>query len=243
VTGTIREISGREFVEDIRAGVDDFGLMRKYEVTKRQLKALLKQLADAGALSFIEKLTLDLSVKELVTDIRAGLDQENLTEKFALTGEELHSVCDKLVQMGLLDSCDLEQRPAWIAEPLALAEASEGHTTFLPDLLPIEPEKCELPVVLPYFSNSVLPKLRRDARELKRLLDQGMDPNARDRHLRRPALIWAAGYGNIETVTVLVERGADVHATGKDGKTALHFAKSKNHPGVRDLLLSRGAIV
>jgi hypothetical protein len=181
-----------------------------------------------------------LSVKALVTDIRSGLDQENLREKYALTEEQLQGVCKKLMTMGLLDTCELDATPAWIAE--SIPETREPQTALLPELLPIEPEKCEPAELLFYFPNSVLPELRRNAHEVTHLLNRGMDPNARDRHFRRPALIWAAGYGNIDAVNVLVERGADVHAAGKDGKTALHFATSKNHPDVRDLLLGCGAL-
>jgi ankyrin repeat protein len=236
----VREISGRDLVRDIRAGSDDFGLMRKYQLTKRQLKALLKQLASAGAVSFLEKLTLDLSVKSLATDIRSGLDQQDLIEKYALTEEHLHGVCHKLMFMGLLDACELEARPCALAD--AIPEMSDAAHSQLPERLPIEPEVCEPPAMCVYFPDALLPDLRRNAHELKRLLARGMDPNARDRHLRRPALIWAAGYGNVDAVNALVDRGADVQATGKDGKTALHFATSKDHVEVRDLLLVRGAI-
>lgn len=213
--------------------------MRKYELTKRQLKALLKQLADAGAVSFMEKLTLDLSVKAFTTDIRSGLDQQNLREKYALTEEQLQGVSQKLMTMGLLDTCELGAGPSPTAA--SIPEMSEAENALLPERLPIEPKTSEPPAIFFYFPDSVLPDLRKNAHQLKRLLDQGMDPNARDRHLRRPALIWAAGYGNIDGVNLLVERGADVHATGKDGKTALHFATSKHHADVRDLLLGRGA--
>jgi len=242
VTGTVREISGKELVRDIRAGIDDFGLMRKYELTKRQLKALLKQLADARAISGIEKLTLDLSVKTFTTDIHAGLDRQDLAEKYALTEEQLHGVCHKLMSMGFLDTLELEVSPGSMSMTDAIPEMSEAESGLLPERLPVEPEPREAPAMVFYFPNAVLPELRKNAHELKRLLDQGMDPNARDRHLRRPALIWAAGYGNIDAVQALVERGADIHATGKDGKTALHFATSKNHAEVCDVLLSRGAI-
>lgn len=238
MTGTAREISGRELLRDVRAGLDDFGLMRKYELTKRQLKSLLKQLADAGAVSFIEKLTLDLSVKALTTDIRSGLEPRDLSEKYAVTDEQLRGVCNRLVAMGLLETSELEVQPSAIAD----AMPSDAEHPLLPERLPIEPESHEAPRIFSYFPDAILPCLRRNAAEVTRFLDRGMDPNARDRHLRRPALIWAAGYGNIDAVSVLVEKGADVHATGKDGKTALHFATSKNHADVRDLLLSRGAI-
>jgi ankyrin repeat protein len=240
VSGLPREISGRQLLYDIRAGIDDFGLMAKYEVTKRQLKALLRQLADAGVLSSLQKLALDLSARELVNDIRAGLDLADLREKFAVSDEELHAVCEMFSRIGLLETGALEIPLACVPEPLP--ETDEHETAIAVDEPLEEPARIELPApICHYFPDPVLVDLRRSPDEVKWLLENGMDPNARDRHHRRPALIWAAGYGNIDAVSILVDSGADLHATGKDARTALHYATAKNHAAVRDLLLSRGA--
>jgi adenylate cyclase len=46
-----RQISAKQLVHDIRAGIDDAGLMLKYGVTPPQLRALLKKLVQMGALA------------------------------------------------------------------------------------------------------------------------------------------------------------------------------------------------
>ena len=225
---------------DIRAGIDDRGLMAKYEVTKRQLKGLLKQLADAGVLGPLHKLALELSSRDLIRDIHTGLDLADLKEKYAVTAEEIHGVCQVFLRMGLLDPYALETGQLWLAEFVPESKAPE-HTRPREAVAALSKRNEPASVLFSYFADSVLRKLRTNADEVARLLEQGMDPNARDRHLRRPALIWAAGYGNIAAVSMLVDKGADLHATGKDARTALHFATSKNHAAVRELLLNRGA--
>lgn len=241
VTWTPREISGRELLSDIRAGIDDCGLMAKYEVTKRQLKGLLKQLADAGVLSALQRLALELSAKEFVRDIRAGLDLLDLREKYGVTVEEITGVSEMFLNIGLLDAGALEPEALWVNEPFP--EISEHQDISQTEAALESTVPSEIPeAIFHYFPNSVLVNLRSDADAVERRLDEGMDPNARDRHHRRPALIWAAGYGNIEAVGLLVDKGADLHATGRDAKTALHFATAKKHADVRELLLSRGAM-
>ncbi len=51
----------------------------------------------------------------------------------------------------------------------------------------------------------------------------------------------AAYKGNIRIVTLLLDQAADMHATNREGSTALEFAAFKNHPSVVELLLNRGA--
>ncbi len=60
--------------------------------------------------------------------------------------------------------------------------------------------------------------------------------------LRRPssndatALMWAAAYGHVETVKLLLARGADAGATDNRGKTALNVATEEQQAAVAELL-------
>ncbi|KAI0100278.1 ankyrin repeat-containing domain protein [Nemania sp. FL0031] len=63
---------------------------------------------------------------------------------------------------------------------------------------------------------------RRHADVVKKLLDTGIDPNARSAH-KLSALHWAAGKGNFEVTSALLQRGADARATGPDGSSTLHY--------------------
>jgi ankyrin repeat protein len=62
-----------------------------------------------------------------------------------------------------------------------------------------------------------------DASAVKRLLDRGVDANARDAE-DTPALMAAALYADANCVKVLLRRGADPNATNKAGATALMWA-------------------
>jgi hypothetical protein len=77
------------------------------------------------------------------------------------------------------------------------------------------------------------------------LLDRGADPNAPDR-MGNPPLLAAARKG-LPWVAVLVERGAIVRATGREGESALHMAcragSEPERPEVASFLLQRGADV
>ena len=65
---------------------------------------------------------------------------------------------------------------------------------------------------------------RSDTGPAKALLEGGADPNLGRGNHRPPALVKAAYCGNDNTVILLLDHGADVHATSRYGETALHWA-------------------
>ena len=56
-------------------------------------------------------------------------------------------------------------------------------------------------------------------------------------------LHFAAADGNVESVNLLLDRGAKINAATQDGWTALHFACLRGDEGLVQLLLDRGADV
>lgn len=80
-----------------------------------------------------------------------------------------------------------------------------------------------------------------DLAAVTRLLDAGADLNARDPAFGVTPLSLAATYGRAEVVKLLLERGADVKQTNRDGGTALHGAAFLGRPVVVDQLLKAGA--
>jgi len=54
-------------------------------------------------------------------------------------------------------------------------------------------------------------------------------------------LIWAACFGSLDVVKLLVEAGADTEAKTDTGTTALAFATQRDHFHVVQYLLSKGA--
>ena len=56
-------------------------------------------------------------------------------------------------------------------------------------------------------------------------------------------LHFAATNGDVELVSLLLDRGAEINAATQDGWTALHFACLRGNEGLVQLLLDRGADV
>jgi ankyrin repeat protein len=92
-----------------------------------------------------------------------------------------------------------------------------------------------------------LPKLieatfRGDPEEVRALLGQGADTEARDRD-ERTALHHASVDGQAAIAQLLIASGANVGAADKAGHTPLHFAVQDFHLDVATLLLEAGAPV
>jgi len=75
------------------------------------------------------------------------------------------------------------------------------------------------------------------------LLDQGADINARSNSSGQSALHTAAESGHLDAVKVLIEYGANKHATCEEGETPLHQASAHGHPAVAEYLLEQGCDV
>ena len=75
--------------------------------------------------------------------------------------------------------------------------------------------------------------------EVKRLIAQGANVNAKDKHTVT-ALHWAADQGHTAVVELLIAEGADVNAKSKDGSTPLWAATDGGHKDVANLLKRHG---
>jgi ankyrin repeat protein len=75
------------------------------------------------------------------------------------------------------------------------------------------------------------------------LLDAGADPDARARHsqIKVHPIHSAAASQQIETVRLLLDRGADVNTPQEGGGTPLHTAAFHGDDALAELLLERGA--
>jgi rubrerythrin len=62
-----------------------------------------------------------LNAKELLADIKEGMDDARLMEKYRLSGDRLQIVFEKLVDMGLLKRHDLDKRAVMSEKSIAIA--------------------------------------------------------------------------------------------------------------------------
>lgn len=81
---------------------------------------------------------------------------------------------------------------------------------------------------------------RADVEDVRDLLDQGADVDARNRH-GQTALMLAAHAGHLEVVSVLVAHRANLNTTAKYGLSALMLALVAGHVEVARLLADAGA--
>jgi ankyrin repeat protein len=75
---------------------------------------------------------------------------------------------------------------------------------------------------------------------VRRLLDHGavqLDENLDDHSL----LAEASRHGRVGVVQLLIERGSDLHAVGKDGRTPLAWATEASQDAVVKELMRAGA--
>lgn len=79
-----------------------------------------------------------------------------------------------------------------------------------------------------------------DSEEVKRLLNQGADVNAKDKD-GRTALMAAAYKARVESLKLLIDGGADVNAKDVKGRTALITASWEGHLEAMELLVYKGA--
>lgn len=76
---------------------------------------------------------------------------------------------------------------------------------------------------------------------VEQAIRRGANPNAIvDKIQQQPLLVWAARWGNLKLIQVLLEKGANIEAKDKNGTTALMEAAINNHLKVIKVLVDKG---
>ena len=79
--------------------------------------------------------------------------------------------------------------------------------------------------------------------EILQLLNEGISPNIKDSYFGWTPLHWAASQGQLETISTLLEKGAEVNAQDNNLWTPLHEAVSNSDLKTIARLLEQGADV
>lgn len=117
------KIDAQEAVRDIRSGMDDILLMRKYGLTPKGLGSLLSKLLQAGAIKRSDvgpNFKMEVKAKDVLTDIRAGMSRDKLTKKYRLSLRGLQSLLTKLVRAGAVKRPEIER---WLSQASRKAPA------------------------------------------------------------------------------------------------------------------------
>lgn len=82
---------------------------------------------------------------------------------------------------------------------------------------------------------------KQDSARFEQSLVDGADINESDAEFGVRPLTWSALHGDVAATRRLIEQGADVNLTNRDGSTALHSAAWLGHPEIVKALLNHGA--
>lgn len=140
-----RDIKPKQAVEDIRAGLDDQALMEKYKLSEKGLQNLFDELAYLGFITQDEHREVKppkrkISAGEFVDDVRGGMSQAAIMEKYVLSSKGLVSAYRKLVDVGILQPDEVpgqDPDPPEREKEESLEELREEVRCFLDFELPV----------------------------------------------------------------------------------------------------------
>ena len=97
---TVRKLSPKEVLQDIRSGMDESAIRRKYSLSVKGLKNLYEKLIEAGLLGpNLEPVRRRLDIGGILADIREGMSDSDLMKKYELSAEMLRHVSKKLLDV------------------------------------------------------------------------------------------------------------------------------------------------
>ena len=91
----ISKINAKEALEDIRAGMDDIPLMKKYKLSAKGLQSLFKKLGHAGIIKHV-------NASQVLADLRSGISSDDFMKKYSLTRRGMQNLFQELDRAGIL---------------------------------------------------------------------------------------------------------------------------------------------
>jgi hypothetical protein len=202
-----------------------------------------------------------IDLREAVKDIKTGLDDTALMEKYRFSARELLSLFNKLIKSGILKQSELDARVSsfektvdlalqsdWISESdmrrpapdkVSVLEAKPGRLAEAP-AAPLPPKKA--PASQDAKDSLINAAKKGDLSDVRNLLEMGLQVDTRAQWGMTP-LMWAASKGHINVVKFLLMRKAEVNAVSTNNSTALMWAAFAGHVEIVRILLEHGADV
>ncbi|MBM3298721.1 MAG: hypothetical protein FJY85_02060 [Deltaproteobacteria bacterium] len=109
------KIDAVEALRDIRSGMDDVSLMKKYNLSAKGLESLYGKLLGVGALKRSEvdpKFKVEVKARDVLADIRSGMTKVEFVNKYRLSGKGMQSLFEKMVLARILTQPELDH---WMA--------------------------------------------------------------------------------------------------------------------------------
>jgi predicted transcriptional regulator len=106
------KIDASEALRDIRAGVDHFTMMEKYNLSARGLHSLFRKLLTAGVLKRGElgpRYKVEITASGAINDIRSGMSKSEFMRKYRVSPRGLQSLFTKLVASRLIEQDELDE--------------------------------------------------------------------------------------------------------------------------------------
>jgi PilZ domain len=117
-----RKVPQKEVLEDIRSGMDETAIGRKYNLSPHGVKRLYEKLIVAKLLGpDLKPVSRKVNLLQIVADIRAGMTNVDIMEKYNLSEEMLRQVSKKLLDARMNRSADdgpettIEERQDFLA--------------------------------------------------------------------------------------------------------------------------------
>jgi uncharacterized protein (DUF433 family) len=136
------KIKARDAINDIRAGMTDAELMEKYDLSAKGLQSLFLKLLEAKAITRNElhqrraiyqdtAVIQQIEPRDMVEDIRSGMTDAELMEKYALSAEGLRRIFQTLTEEGTIDPEDLYGTPGSKHDTVFVEDSRQAARHFL----------------------------------------------------------------------------------------------------------------
>lgn len=149
------KVSASQVLKDIRAGMDDTGLMKKYRLSARGLQSLFGKLVEMDLLDLVDLersaesnfngVVLDddaesrfddrepeeeIKTAELLERIESGADRDALMAEYDLSSTNLQGVLKNLVSGGRISQTELERRLPWMNQHFRIKHRFSGKLIY-----------------------------------------------------------------------------------------------------------------
>jgi Mor family transcriptional regulator len=113
-----QQVAQKDIIRDIRSGMDEAAIRKKYNLSLKGLQTLYDRLIEASLLGKeIKTRSRKLNLLAVLADIRAGVNRSDLRKKYGLTDETLREVIKKLLAAEGKRSADDDGPETLIEEP------------------------------------------------------------------------------------------------------------------------------